>query len=39
MLRASEGPRRSAQDRVIVATLVPADHDLRQVNTVVDFER
>src|SRR5262245_35009977 len=39
MLRASDGPRLSEQDGVIFETLVPPDHDLRQVDAVVDFER
>jgi hypothetical protein len=39
MLRASAGPRLSEQDRLIFETLVPADHYLRQVDAVVDFER
>lgn len=39
MLRASYAPMLSDQDQLIFATLVPADHYLRQVNAVVDFER
>lgn len=39
MLRASYAPMLSEQDQLIFAILVPADHYLRQVNAVVDFER
>ncbi len=39
MLRASYAPMLSEQDQLIFDTLVPADHYLRQVNAVVDFER
>jgi transposase len=39
MLRASYTPMMSDQDQLIFRTLVPADHYLRQVSAVVDFER
>ena len=39
MLRSSYAPMLSDQDQLIFNTLVPADHYLRQVNTLVDFER
>ena len=39
MLRASYTPMLSEQDQLIFDILVPVDHYLRQVNTVVDFER
>jgi transposase len=39
MLKANYDPRLSDQDRLIFDTLIPADHYLRQVNAVVDFER
>src|SRR5215475_13449559 len=39
MLRASYAPMLSDQDQIIFDTLVPADHYLRQVHTVVDFEQ
>jgi transposase len=39
MLRVSYAPMLSDQDQLIFETLVPPDHYLRQVNTVVDFER
>jgi len=39
MLRASYAPMLSDQDQLIFETLVPADHYLRQVHAVVDFER
>jgi transposase len=39
MLRASYTPMLSEQDQFIFDILVPVDHYLRQVNTVVDFER
>jgi transposase len=39
MLRASYAPMVSDQDQLIFETLVPADHYLRQVNALVDFER
>ncbi len=39
MLRSSYEPKMSDQDHEIFATLVPADHYLRQVAAVVDFER
>jgi transposase len=38
MLRASYAPMLSDQDLLIFDTLVPADHYLRQVNAIVDFE-
>jgi hypothetical protein len=38
MLRSSYAPMLSEQDQLIFDTLVPADHYLRQVNAVVDFE-
>ncbi len=38
MLRASYAPMVSEHDQLIFDTLVPADHYLRQVNAVVDFE-
>jgi transposase len=39
MLRASYTPILSEQDQLIFDTLVPADHYLRQVNALVDFEQ
>jgi transposase len=39
MLRASYAPMLSDQDQLIFDTLVPADHYLRQVNALVDFEQ
>jgi transposase len=39
MLKASYDPMLSEQDQLIFDSLVPADHYLRQVNAVVDFER
>jgi transposase len=39
MLKRSYDPVLSDQDELIFASLVPADHYLRQVNAVVDFER
>jgi hypothetical protein len=39
MLRASYASMLSDQDQLIFDTLVPADHYLRQVNALVDFER
>jgi transposase len=39
MLRASYAPMLSDQDHFIFDTLVPADHYLRQVNALVDFEQ
>ena len=39
MLRANYAPMLSDQDQLIFDILVPAAHYLRQVNTVVDFER
>jgi transposase len=39
MLRASYAPRLSDQDQLIFDILVSANHYLRQVNAVVDFER
>jgi len=39
MLRASYTPMLSEQDQHIFDILVPADHYLRQVNALVDFER
>lgn len=39
MLRASYAPMLSDQDQLIFDTLVPADHYLRRVNALVDFER
>jgi transposase len=38
MLRASYPSSLSEQDQLIFDTLIPADHYLRQVNAVVDFE-
>jgi transposase len=39
MLRVSYAPMLSAQDQLIFDTLVPPDHYLRRVNTLVDFEQ
>jgi transposase len=39
MLQASYAPMLSDQDQLIFDTLVPTDHYLRRVNTLVDFER
>ena len=39
MLRASYAPRLSDQDQLIFDILVPANHYLRQLNALVDFER
>jgi transposase len=39
MLRASYTPMLSDQDQLIFDTLVPADHYLRQVNALLDFEQ
>jgi transposase len=38
MLRANYAPTLSDQDQLIFDILIPADHYLRQVNAVVDFE-
>jgi hypothetical protein len=38
MLRANYTSMLSDQDQLIFDTLVPADHYLRQVNALVDFE-
>lgn len=39
MLRANYAPMLSDQDQLIFDILVPADHYLRRVNTLVDFEQ